>query len=162
MRIVDATWELRNLGRKTLEVSLDETDFCKVSDDICEAVFQTRKQYKPEYMVVKIPTGTRWLGDEFFRLGYFHAETQIHLKALRADAKIFLQRYADQYRDTYAEEASLPSEQGYICDEIRKGVFTTDRISIDPKFNVEIANNRYANWIGDVIQAGGATFTHNI
>ena len=36
-----------------------------------------------------------------------------------------------------------------LCNEIRKGVFSTDRIALDNNFGKDISNKRYCNWIND-------------
>ena len=41
---------------------------------------------------------------------------------------------------------------------IRKGIFVSDRVSIDPYFTLSQSGNRYANWLQSMVQKGGRLY----
>ena len=45
-----------------------------------------------------------------------------------------------------------------IQSHIQNGLFATDRVSLDPAFSYAQAANRYANWLDDILDSGGAVF----
>lgn len=149
MKIVDAFWEIRNLGKKTLEITLESEDFNKTPDEIYFAIENLRNEYKAEYLVVKIRTGRPEFGNELCRHDFIHIETQLNLKAYAEDVEFALKKYSRFFRDTELVEAKNSEDLNYIKSEIMKGIFYTDRIALDKNFGVEIANKRYANWVED-------------
>ena len=42
----------------------------------------------------------------------------------------------------------------FLFKEMSKGMFDTDRVSLDKRFSVEIATNRYKNWIASAFKDG--------
>ena len=50
----------------------------------------------------------------------------------------------------YANDEDL----NMICAEIENGIFTTDRVSLDNKFGVKLANRRYSLWVQDEWKRG--------
>ena len=51
-------------------------------------------------------------------------------------------------------------EKGIMRENIRGGMFNTDRISLDPHLTPEQAANRYINWIEDEITNGSTPFSY--
>lgn len=158
MKIVDAFWEIRNLGKKTLEITLESEDFNKTPDEIYFAIENLRNEYKAEYLVVKIRTGRPEFGNELCRHDFIHIETQLNLKAYAEDVEFALKKYSRFFRDTELVEAKNSEDLNYIKSEIMKGIFYTDRIALDKNFGVEIANKRYANWVEDEFNRGSKLF----
>ncbi len=155
MKIVNATWELRNLGKRTLELTLEKSDFRREPEDIYEEIENAEKDYRAEYTVVKVKAGNPQIGWELQKHGFWHIETQIYLKAVREDIEYIANKYETLFEDVSLQRAESKTEIGHIQDEIRKGIFTTDRIAMDPYFGIEIANRRYANWVGDEVKHKG-------
>ncbi len=163
MKTVNATWELRNLGKRTIELTLEKADFVRDPKDIYAAIGEAMKKYKSEYTVVKVKPGKPQIAWELQRNGFLHIETQLHLKAERDDMAYEVNKYQHIFGEDEISVQPVVNEKDVRCiqEEIRKGIFTTDRVALDPYFGVEIANRRYANWVGDEV-GRGATLTYII
>ena len=155
MKIVNAEWELRNLGKRTVELTLEKKDFSRKPKEIYTDIQIIEKEYQSEYTVVKIKTGKPEIGWELQKHGFFHIETQIITRAFGDDIKDAIKKYQPLYPNTKQQEISSMEEISWIQREIEKGIFTTDRIALDPRFGPQIANHRYANWIKDEYVHGG-------
>lgn len=158
MKIVDATWELKNLGKKTLEITFESEDFNRTPAEIYRQTENLRLQNLAEYVVIKIRAGNPDFGNELCKHGFIHIETQIHLKGMAEDICARLNEYATLFEDTKIERVTDAAEVKYIQSKILEGVFTNDRISLDKNFGVKIANERYANWLGDEFKRGSGVF----
>ena len=154
MKIVNATWEMRNLNKKTIEVTLEKKDLLKSVDEIIVSIKKIEQEYKPGYLVIKILTGNPYIGNELYNNDFIYMETQIHLKALRNSVEKFLKDYDGLFDNTKIEKVTDQEEIEFIVNEINKGIFYTDRIALDPNFGIEIANKRYINWLKDEIECG--------
>lgn len=154
MKIVNAEWELRNLGKRTVELTLEKADLLLEPRVIYDNIKKTETQLQSEYTVVKVPAGNPQIGMELQQNGFWHIEMQLHLKAALADVISAIKKYDNLFEDASAQVISSEDDITYVQNEIRKGIFTTDRIALDPYFGVEIANQRYANWVEDEINRG--------
>jgi len=154
MKIVNAVWELKNLGKRTVEITLESKDFACADSKIFLKINETCKQYQAEYVVIKVRTGHPQIGNELCRQGFFHIETQLNLKAVKEDVKIFLERYANFFEDTVLSDIQNLNDLEEVKAEILKGIFTNDRISLDKNFGIQTANIRYANWTEDEFKRG--------
>ena len=161
MKVVDAVWEIKNLGKKTIELILEDSDFVKTPEEIYKTTDELRLQYAAEYTVIKMKGGvddSLFVGNEFVKNGFVKIETQFHIKAVKRDIEFAAQRYRNFFRDTAVQPAIDKAAQEHIFSEIRKGIFFKDRISLDPEFGTEIANNRYANWTETEVQRGSSLY----
>ena len=154
MKIINAEWELRNLGKRTVELTLEKDDLSRSPGEIYDAIKEAETQFQSEYTVVKLKTGKPQIGMELQRNGFWHIETQIHLKAALEDAISAIKKTATLFEKASVQVISSAEDVLCVQNEIRKGIFTTDRIALDPHFGVEIANRRYANWIADEVDRG--------
>jgi len=150
MKIIDATWELPNLGVVTKEVNLD-------ADDAVESLEQIRN-LDCEYSVVRVPAARVDLMFKLDDLGYRFIETIIHvqhdLKNIGSTLSPVTKRIAESI--TYAEMNE--EDLAELCDQLKAGMFDTDRISLDPMFSQDIAAKRYIKWIKDEVARGGKVF----
>jgi hypothetical protein len=143
MKIIDATWEQRNLGVETQEITVDVSDSIA---DFKDAI----KSLKASYSVIKLPPNkvdfVFYAEDQGFRL----VETQFimdgNIKKILPKAKEILRR-ASFFS---VETDNSPEMFDSIASKINEGIFHTDRIAVDPYFSKEIANRRYANWLLDL------------
>lgn len=156
MKVVDAKWEMRNLGKRTFELTLEDEDFKKTPNQICESINKIKSENKSEYTVVKIRCGNPFIGHELIKNGFFQMEMQFHIKAVKKDIETAAKRYGHFFSNTKLQEVNDEDSRQHILSEIRKGIFFTDRIALDPEFGVEIANKRYANWTADEIARGSS------
>ena len=158
MKVVNATWELRNLGKRTIELTLEKADFLRNPKEIYADNEAAEDEYQSEYTVVKVKTGKPQIGWELQKNGFWHIETQINLKASREDITYAFIKYGELFQDISFQKVETMMDVSYIQDEIRKGIFTTDRIALDPYFGIEISNRRYANWVEDEIKKNSSLF----
>ncbi|NME82785.1 hypothetical protein [Clostridium sp. SM-530-WT-3G] len=149
MKIIDAFWEKRNIGVDTIEIIIEEKD---TIDDIEE----TLRKIDSQYIVVKVPAGKI---DAMFllnKLGYNFIECIIRVThdLENIELKGIPKRLSDNV------SYSLMNEKDYsvLFDEINKGMFTTDRIYLDPSFTIEQASKRYIGWIKDELSKGAEAF----
>ena len=146
MKVIDATWEKRNLGLDVIEVAVDEGDSCEELRSALESV-------TTPYSVVKIPAGDIPLLMTAQEAGYKLIETGMTIEGnikRVATPKIY-SRFMPFIEIREANEQELSK----ILEEVSRGeIFSTDRIAVDPAFSKEIAGRRYYNWCCDVMQKG--------
>lgn len=150
MKIIEATWEKRNFGMDTYEISLDKKDLRNFDDTYQKIKSQN---FKNSYVVIKMPVGNLEALHKLEDDGYRFLETQLSL--------------VDHFEPLDSEIESLPTNNlNYSVEKIKKdknlwthyinkitpGMFDTDRVSLDPKLGKEIACKRYKNWCLDLFE----------
>lgn len=145
MKVIDAFWEKRNLGVDTVEFEISP-------DDTPEAVIDIIKNNEKEYNVIKAPSGRTELNYMMSELGYVYCETMFHLIHDLDLSKVnsIQKRMASAVRYAVMDDNDIDM---LFC-EIGKGMFTTDRIALNPFFGIDCANTRYINWIRDELSRG--------
>lgn len=143
MKIIDAVWEKRNLGVSVQEISVDTQDNL---DDFKKAI----KELTSQYSVIKFPSNKIdfiWVAEEN---GFRFVETQLvftgNIKQLIPEAEKILSRN----KNITVETDNSPEMYEFVATKIKEGIFFTDRIALDPYFNCELSNKRYANWLLDM------------
>lgn len=156
MKCINAEWEIRNLGVRTVEISVEKKDLELSETEFLQAVENYRQQYSAKYVVVK--SDTRYPAISFFlqKTGYWLIENQIGLKLYREDAIRAFEEYKNLFEGVSYRQAT-EGDMEIIYRELKRGMFKTDRIALDPFFGVEIANRRYAFWIKDAVNQGAKT-----
>ncbi len=149
MRIRDAFWEIRNLGVTCSEIDIEDNDSL---EDVSTQLENIRSQYQ----VVRAPVARvdilRKLESENFQFieclfEVFHDLNEAEL------ADVWMRMCNSMHYQKIAAE-----DLHRIEDEIRKGIFSTDRVALDPKFSQSLANERYVNWLRDEIEQGGSVY----
>ena len=107
-----------------------------------------------EYIVVKTPPNCKDLIFGIPQMGYTFVEQVFHV-AVRRDEYHMPETIARFDRGLTVKEYSDKAELERICDIIRKGIFVSDRVSLDPAFGVLKGGNRYANWLRGLVAGGG-------
>jgi len=152
MEIIDAFWEKRNLGIETKEIILHADD----SVSVIEHFFDSLSSEKL-YLVVKVPVGRHDFIHFLTRKGFCFVESLFKM-SIRLDTF----RLPESFRrfDDKLKYKILTTVDDFkrLETEIKKGIFVTDRIAIDANFGIEVASNRYFNWIKDEIQKGSEVF----
>ncbi len=145
MKVINAVWEKRNLGVDTYEIEVGEND---TSEDMANVLSEINATYK----VIKLPDGKSEIADFLTDRGYTHAEDMICLIS-RLDTP---QRNRVEQRlcDAVTIKKMDSDDLKKMNDEIRKNIFTTDRISLDKHFGAEKAAERYIHWISDELARG--------
>ena len=154
MDVVEATWEKRNLGVDTMEVSLSDEDLRLGERELMGKIRGIEETYHPGYMVVRIPEGRPTIGLAMAQQGFWKIETQIGLVSERKDMEEAWKRCRRFQRDIHIERAATEADCEEIIRQVQQGMFVTDRIALDPAFGIPVANLRYANWIRDEFERG--------
>ncbi|MCR5168384.1 MAG: hypothetical protein K6C13_14415 [Oscillospiraceae bacterium] len=140
MKIVDAFWEKRNLGISCTEITVDVSDTISDLDSVLVDTVS-------DYTVLKIPSQNHTLQFELPCRGFVYVEDLI---TVSGDLSIpELNRIQQQImRDISIDEMDEESF-AVLLDEVRDGLFDSDRISIDPHFTAEQGSKRFCSWLGD-------------
>jgi hypothetical protein len=147
MKIVAATWERRNLGLDVTEITFDSLDLERESE-----ILETLKTYMTprHYLLVKIPTGAIAFLAKLQALEFIFLECQYTIsKKIRnyAAPSLFSSLAGRLSFEPLSEDIEEWKE---LYRLIGNDTFTTDRVALDPLFNVNIANTRYKNWLMDM------------
>lgn len=145
MEILDAYWEKRNLNLVTTEVVVRD-------DDSFEEIKNLLHALESEYVVVKIPTGNIEISFLLKELGYVFVETMTHSEFLLENTTPDSKYMGLNSHFLIADAQKKDIEKIYHI--IRTGLYSTDRISVDPYFTKEIANRRYVGWLDDELSRG--------
>lgn len=150
MKIIDAFWEKRNLGCDTLELLIDEMDSMEEINSIQSQIIQT------PYVVAKVPPSRFDIALTLYKLGFVFIETlflQLHdLKNIKLNG--IFDRLDKQITYKKMDEQDIAQ----LFTEIRKNIFKTDRIYLDPHFKNTQAADRYIYWIQDELARGTELF----
>ena len=137
MRIIDAFWEKQNLGVTAVEFIIEPDD----TSEIMPQILCAEKQYnvvktpvdKPGLVALVQENGYRFI-ECMSNMAHDLSKTQLEtIKALRIPAAS-----AVLMDDRDIEE---------LFREIDKGIFDTNRIYFDPRFQAELSAKRYINWL---------------
>jgi hypothetical protein len=154
MEVIDAFWEKRNFGYDVIEITINNDDLDNVDylikeiDGIC---------LKCNYVVVKFPVGNLQLLHTLQDIGFYFMETQFELGMNVKDYSVpaLFARYIDS---VYYEEIDKDVNKWIkVINKIEAGMFSTDRVYLDPALNKDVALKRYRNWMMDYINNPNAS-----
>lgn len=142
MNIIEATWEKRNLGITTYEVSIDYDDSVSCIEEI--------RNIECGYMVVKVSANNLDVIDEIQDLGFRYIEDMIKVEHNLNEVK----RNPIQQRlyDACSYRRMTDNDIEQLREEIKAGMFKDDRISRDKHFGVQVSAVRYLNWLNDLLE----------
>lgn len=146
MKIIDATWEKRNLGVTCYEIEFSNDDTISDIERHCDKFFER------QYVVLKVPNSRADISAYVQCLGAKYIESLI---TFQCDLRTW--KLPDSLKDLCALSSYAPMNDDDIevmFDEIRKGIFQTDRVYLDPYFTKEQAVQRYINWSKDMLNKG--------
>jgi hypothetical protein len=147
VKVVEAIWERRNLGVDVTEVTLERAD---TNDEERVLSFLREKMERGRYLLVKTPEGNVAFLVKLQALGFIFLECQYNLsRQLRGYAPPQREEFLSLARQISPEPLDL-GEVDDLCALIGDGMFTTDRVALDPLFGVKTANTRYQNWVRDI------------
>lgn len=153
MKCVNAVWEERNLGVKTIEISIEKKDAVLADKEICRQIEGFVEEYHAKYVVIKVDTKYPSICQCLQKNNYLLIESQIGLNLYREDAIRKFEEFKDAFPGVDYKRVD-EKKLDFLTEEINKGVFTTDRIALDPCFGVKVANRRYALWVQDEFKRG--------
>jgi hypothetical protein len=87
------------------------------------------------------------LYNELNKNGFYYIESSIQISLSIKD--YLLPKKIQKINNLISYHLVDSSRIDSLCNEIRKGVFSTDRIALDNNFGKDISNKRYCNWIND-------------
>ncbi|WP_028242286.1 GNAT family N-acetyltransferase [Pseudobutyrivibrio ruminis] len=134
---VEMPWERQNIGVTAVEYRLDSCDRAEtVLENIRNDIFQ--------YKVCRVPVNSMKMCYALQNEGFLYAESQFELEANLKQLSLdpILERFITSMDCHPASDKEIHE----IEQMIRKGIFITDKIALDPFFSVEKSANRYANW----------------
>ena len=140
MKTVDAYWEKRNLGVDTTEFTIENGD--KLKD-----VLETLNKCSSQYQVLRLPSHMTEFIFEVQKVGFVYVEDMVTMKSELRDIK--LDSISQRLYKFVSFETMSEKDIIQLKDEVRNGLFYTDRIYIDPAFSTSLAHKRYVNWIED-------------
>ena len=122
MKIIDCFWEIKNIGKKTIEISIEDNDLFNR-----DAIEQLVCDY--EYVVIKVPMTMPLFNIGLTEMGYICIENQFNV-GIEYDNFDF-SKIAILDKNTSFEIVSNSDGLQSIVSQIQPGMFSTDRISID-------------------------------
>lgn len=149
MKVINAIWEKRNLGIDVVEVEISR-------GDSAEEVSEKLNKIKADYVSVKLPSYLTEFLDIIQHKGYVYREDLIHVRHRLQS----IPRTAVQQRmyDTISYHEMSSRDICELKSEIERGMFSSDRFSIDSRFTKEQCANRYVNWVDDLLINGAKPF----
>ena len=153
MKIVEATWEVRNLGRRAFEISLDKRD-CQDVDKVLSGLMDP--QYNGAYVTVKLPAGNLACLHALEDFGFRFLENQLEVRYALSKYKTPPQIQNLIVPVSIKEIPHVLAEWKVIADKITPDLFETDRISLDPFWGPETGCRRYRNWLLDMCERDDA------
>ena len=149
MKIVNAVWEMRNLGVICTEITIEPRD----SD---ESVFAQLNTLSAGYLVIKVPVARVDTMNFLQRANFAYVESSIsveHGLSINQPEGLFARMVSA------SECVKLGIEEiDRVSLEIRSDMFKTDRVYLDPEFTREQAANRYVNWMMDEVSRGASVY----
>ena len=142
MKITVCSWEKRNIGDSTLEIQVEAGD--TFSEQI---IIEAEKDY--EYSVIKVPVNNFDFNLGLTKLGYSIAEMQMSMIVRIKDFPYNHKLIKWVYPHVSFKEAESSSDIEETLSKIQPGMFSTDRISLDPHYGEKIGCKRYLYWIQD-------------
>ncbi len=148
MEIIEMPWELNNLGVSSIEFRFDGTEDIRQIDS---SVYENQDY---EYQVCRIPANCMDLAYFLQDNGFRYSETAFELSAdLRKESLPGLYK---NYLDMFDYHIADKDEILKVDEIIRRGVFDTDRIALDPFFDLEKSGRRFENWFAKELDAGSS------
>ena len=146
MRIIEANWEKVNLGKNTFEIEFFPED---------NPIDISPSKLPGELNYIKIKTFNHNLMKLLSLYGYTFCESQLSFtKSLRrfdGNSEEFPMVDLFEVNEIHSDE-----DLEMLLAEVNRGIFTTERIALDPEFGQLVANLRYANWIRSIYEGNSA------
>lgn len=151
MHVQDCPWEIKNIGKKTVQLNYSLHDEYNV-DEVKSAI----DGY--QYIVAKVPCGNincllGLQGD-----GFRAIETQIRLSKDIGSFRDVIENYKDVLRKVSFRKVNGDSDFEDMLSCVDDNMFSTDRVTLDPNFGPHIGHNRYIGWMRNEKAAGTSSF----
>lgn len=140
MKVTDCYWEQKNLNKKVVEINIEPNDAFDR-----EIINQSSKGY--EYICVKVPVGKTDFNFGLSDMGYTMIECQYRISKSFKDFDFNDKFVKILLPNINVEEIKTEDEFEMILSNMSEGMFSTDRIVLDPHFNMSDGLLRYQNWM---------------
>jgi hypothetical protein len=150
MKVVDATWDTVTFGMPATEFLIEDGDSWF---DFVEAERSLTSRGTPAHIVVRAPVNSPDFLYGLPAMGYTFIECAFNLSLKRDNFKSpkYLERFD---RDVEVREFAQSDSVERVLAEIRRGVFDTDRVSLERGFSPDTARLRYVRWVQTVMERG--------
>lgn len=152
MKIIHAVWEKRNLGVDCYELRVEDKDSW---EDVKKAVRETGGDYK----VLRIPCGRGDIFPRVSEVGYSFIETQVSCYYHLGEER-FINPIEKRLMENVRCEVMNEEDLQYCYGRIAEGLFTSERVAIDPAFSPAAAAKRYMGLISDELERGSLMYKH--
>lgn len=155
MKCVNAVWDFRNLGVKTVKFEIEKND---ILTDCLDKIEEFRMQHDAIYVVVK--ANVRYIDASIFfqKAGFLLLENEIFTMSTRKGVLKVLEEYKN-FCDDVSYKLADENEIQMILSEIEKGIFKiSDYVAVDPYFSTETKNRRFILYVKDMIAQGSEVF----
>lgn len=151
MKVTDCFWEQRNLNRRTIEISIEAND--TVTEEQLKEVY---KNY--EYVVVKCPVRRVDINTLLSDLGFVMIECQYRISKLYQDFNPNDELLKPLLPRLSFKKAIDKEDFDLLVGNVTPGMFTTDRIALDPHFGIDDCYRRYKNWMTTEFESQKSNF----
>ena len=148
MIVVDCPWELENIGKRTVEIMIEATDTYE-----SESIESALVGY--EYAVVKVPMNMIDFNIGLSCIDFICVETQMNIGISMQDFD--LTKVDNLRKNTRFEIINNDKDFDTVISMISTGMFSTDRISLDPEFGLKTGCLRYVNWVTSEYRRGNSS-----
>ena len=140
--ILENHWEYKNLSKTSAEIHLFDNDHLNNQKDL------SKLKSKFEHIVAKVPLSNcralTLLDQNNFKFDELQFHMEINLKETDITGNTLFNDFASKANHIKIQnDANLD----IIIDNINRGMFNTDRFSLNPNFGQNISSKRYTNWI---------------
>lgn len=154
MKIVDCPWEIENLNKRVVSISIENKNDIDVKE-IQEA------ENNNDYIVIKAKTKDFALYQALSRLGYYFTEAQFTIRKKISDIDIVNDKVASSYfRCSKTDLVNSEDDLNELLEMMTEGMFSTDRIYLDDDFGPSASLHRYRTWIKNEYFKGTTILKH--
>jgi hypothetical protein len=143
MIITNAIWEKHNIGLKTCEITFSATD--NIDDYI-----QSKVEKDFEYIVAKAPAGRLSLIHDLENRGFRYLENQLQIAVNPQEINRIDKKWNRVLNGMNCKKITSEDDFKLLFDNINKGMFDSDRVTLDPLLGRKASASRYSNWLNDL------------
>lgn len=152
MKIVDCPWEIENIGRKTIEITVENEDV----EPNAKGLMSLYDRY--EYAVIKVPMRKIGFNRMLAELGFTCMEVQMNVS-------VSPQHFNYNVISNIANDILMipeSSKEGTekVIAHMAPQMFSSDRITLDSEFGPNIGLKRYQNWLFSELSHGTSSLVH--
>lgn len=152
MKYVETQYEQRNLGVTACKFYIER------EDDPTQFVDRIR-QCREEYQEASVEPGNIRAVHALEDIGFRMMETIIYLAAPARE--LVIPRMAERFVPDVSCAPATPQETEIALEYIRdRGIFTTDKIALNPKFGIDKAGYRYFQWANQMLKSGCICYSY--